>query len=276
MADQHFIGGWRQDIEEQRMAHLMSMASSPQALQEALGADFEMPDEIDPRPWSKVRSQGQEGSCQGHMLAAEGEFCAYVASGKFQPFSPDYAYYETQRHDGLLGHDQGSTIAGGIWVAKNLGFLPEANMPYTDAYNPNQIPKNANDVAAAFKVASVGFFDKWEDVCRWIGKGLGAAGDGILWTIQPDGNGDVKSYRAARNAGGHATAYLGYGGPKDSDGMPAFLWKKNSWGTGWGLNGWARVYRSAWEQIVGYQYNVCAGVSDMSQLQPRKHPWAAW
>lgn len=227
-----------------------------------------VPEELDPRSWSPVRNQSSEGSCQGHSITAAGEGCYWVASrGSFMQYSPDVAYYLTQQKDGIRG-DQGSTISGGIWVATNIGFCPEAMMPYSPKYNPNDLPLNVKELCAPFKVASHKSLRSYEDVYNWISRGLGFVSYGITWnvSVSPDGFMQWKN----GGGGGHANAIMGYSKEKSDDGLPKFLWGKNSWGD-WGpLQGWYKISRQTFEQFVRHQFTVVMGISDMIDIQPRK------
>lgn len=170
------VGGWRSDIEDREWLVANSLAM--QSLPVVDAAD--RPKEVDPRSWSKMRSQGQEGSCQGHDIAACGEGCFHVASGDVISFSPDVAYYQTQKIDGLLGADNGSTISGGMKMATTVGFCPEEAMPYSDRYNPQDQPANVTELCAPYKVAKHCVFsgpDYFKQVVDWIGSGFGFVSD---------------------------------------------------------------------------------------------------
>lgn len=246
------------------------MAIAAGAMSAAVGIEFARPASIDPRSWSKLRNQSSEGSCNGHAVTAAQEQCCYASTGEFRQFSPDYAYYKAQKFDGIRG-DSGSTVSGAMRVAKELGAILETMMPYTPRYNPGDIPINADDYASQYRVATAAELKSYADVVNWLGKGFGGVWWGTSWSPQLGGDGYVRSWGGG--GGGHATALMGYGGPEDSDGLPEFLWLKNSWGPSFGLDGWCKLTRKAFEQALRNQWTVVAGISDMVQLKPRQVDW---
>lgn len=264
-------GGYRYDLEDRAWLKAASMTQDEydQAVRLAV-----RPATVDPRNWFKVRSQGQEGSCQGHDIAACGEACFKIASKQTTRFSPDAAYYLTQREDGITG-DNGSTIAGGLKVATNIGFCPEEFMPYTDRYNPQDMPKNVKELCEPYKVKKFKIFngpDYFAEAVEWIGLGLGGVSYGIDWGVTLDSRG-VANWRAS-NGGGHAQACFGYVGEPDKDGLPQYLLPVNSWGD-WGpLHGWYLWTRDIFNLTMSHRYSVVGGISDMASPAPRKIDWA--
>lgn len=276
MSNNQTAGGYRYDIEDRAWLETQSMSKYDYAVVAATG-DIERPPVVDPRPWFNVRNQGQEGSCQGHSITAAGEHCFRVASnGEVIRFSPDVAYYETQRIDGLLGADNGSTIAGGMKMARNLGFCPEHHMPYSDRYNPGALPKNLAELCGPYKIKKFKIFegpDYFAETVEWIGLGLGGVSYGIDWGVRLDSLG-VASWSPS-NGGGHANACLGYTGPVDADGLPQLLIAVNSWGD-WGpLKGWYLWRRAEFNKVMAHKWSVIVGISDMDDVKPRKIDWAA-
>jgi C1A family cysteine protease len=262
-----YVGGYRADLE--RRDELLQLALPANAMAAALAMTFTRPREIDPRKRSIVRNQLQEGSCQGHAVAAAAEVCYLAATGETIQFSPDWAYYQSQAHDGIHG-DHGSTISGGLWMAKQIGNLPEKHMPYSPRYNPGDMPRDGKRIAAEFVVRTGALLATFEQVVDWLARGYGGVWYGALWDVEPDAQGFIRRWRTGR--GGHANALLGYGAEVDSDGYPSWLWNKNSWGTSWGLGGWAKLTREGFAGMIAAG-GIVAGISDMDQLQPRTVDW---
>lgn len=265
-----YVGGWLPELED--LDYLRDKQISDEAMLVCMaGAGVQdRPKELDPRKWSPVRNQGQEGSCQGHAITAAGEGCYHVRTGEFQPFSPDAAYYLTQQVDGIRG-DRGSTISGGMKVANTVGFCPEKEMPYSDRYNPQDLPKNIKEICAPFKVSKHKLFDTstspFQQAFDWISLGLGFVSFGIMWNVSVDNDGYIKWNPGG--GGGHANAIMGYG-PLQNDGLPEYLWGKNSWGA-WGpLKGWYKIKRSVMERWSQDRFTVTVGISDMENVKPRK------
>lgn len=255
------IGGYRFDIE--RHDELVAGEMPLSAYTAAMGAPHEAPRSFDPRAFSPVRNQSSEGSCQGHSITAALGLCHYAKTGTWKDFNPDHAYYRSQALDGLRG-DVGSTIAGGMRYANTIGGLPQDEGPaYTPKYNPGDYPQSLDVKCQPYRIYSYTTLRTYDDIVKWIGNGFGGVSWGIRWGLEPDSKGDIRRYRSG--SGGHATALLGYGDD--------FLWLKNSWGTTWGLSGWARIYREAIEGALRDSYTVVVGISDMAEVKPRDIDW---
>ena len=259
------IGGYRFNLED--VDYLLANQMKESELLACTSVSMDRPKEIDPRPWSPMRNQSNEGSCQGHAIAAAGEGCYYVGTKQFQPFSPDLAYYLTQQIDGIRG-DRGSTIAGGMKMAATIGFAPESFMPYTPKYNPQDIPSDYKEVCAPNKVNKYTVIKTFQQAFDWISLGLGFISYGLAWNVSISNTG-VMSWSPG-GGGGHANAIMGYGANRDSDGLPDFLWGKNSWGDWEVLRGWYKITRSTFEKFARDRNTVIVGISDMSTPKPRK------
>lgn len=260
-------GGYRIDLERRDLLE----AGSTGIDFDGLMRGFAEPEEIDPRSYHKTENQGSVGSCQGHDLSTCVEHCYHVAVGEVKQFSRAYAYYATQVIDGISG-DQGSTIEGGVRLAKERGLPPEENWPYNGQYDPRPPGgwQAQYEAAAPWKIRSHTVLRSYADVYRYLASGVGAVTIGTAWGLNPQ-NGVCESFNPG--GGGHATPFLGYSKRKDSQGRK-YLWKLNSWGNGWGINGWAEIAPRAVDQMFGHQFTVMIGVSDLTTPGARKIDWA--
>lgn len=232
--------------------------------------DFAAPEEIDPRPWHRIENQGSMGSCQGHALSSVCEYAFRIATGKTTQFSPLFGYYATQKIDGLLGRDVGSTIAGGVKCAMQYGCCPLEVMPYPSPVRyTGQIPQEAWPAAEPFKIRSHAVCNNYADVFNYLASGQGGVEIGISWGSGMQG---AVIERFSPGGGGHAVCFLGYSRRKDSQGRN-YLWKANSWGRDWGNQGWAEVAPMAVDQMGAHQYTVMIGMSDLSVPRPRNVNW---
>jgi len=257
--------GYRLDLE--RPDQLLA-ASTP--LPADLMRGFAEPEEIDPRQWHVIENQSSLGSCQGHALSSVVELCYYIATGQVIHFSEMFAYLGTQKLDGLLGRDVGSTIEGGMRLATQYGLCPVEVMPYPNpARYTSRIPEIAWSAAEPFKIRSSSFCRSYEDVYKYLASGQGGVEIGIGWG-NFDSDGLVESYRPGR--GGHAVAFLGYSRRKDSQGRK-YLWMANSWDESWGNKGWAEVSPRAVDQMCNSSGTVMIGLSDLSTPEPRLVDW---
>lgn len=238
-----------------------------------LCASHQAPEEMDPRPWHRIENQGSMGSCQGHALSSVCEMAYHIATGQATQFSPLFAYLATQKIDGLLGQDRGSTISGGRDCAERYGACPLHVMPYPNPVRyTSEIPQAAFEAAKPFRIRSHSMCRSYDDVFSYLSSGLGGVEIGIGWGngLQVNQQGCVEQYHGG--AGGHAVCFLGYGRRVDSQGRK-YLWLANSWSESWGRNGWAEVSPAAVDQMARNPGTVMIGLSDMSTPRPRSINW---
>lgn len=233
----------------------------------------EIPEEINPT-WLRTENQRNMGSCQGHELSTLGEIAFHYASGgEVIQFSPLFAYYATQKIDGLQGQDRGSTISGGAEVATTLGFCPLEVMPYPDPVRYKwELPQKAIDAAKDFVCGYKTRITNYQQGFQFMATGQGGVGIGILWdssVMKPNSENCIESYRAG--GGGHAVAFVGYSKRKARDGRK--YWRlRNSWGLDWGDDGEAEVSPFAIDQMFASRYTVAIGISDLKSPKIRKIP----
>lgn len=234
---------------------------------------FAAPDEIDPRPWHRIENQGSMGSCQGHALSSVCELAYHIATGRVTQFSPLFAYYATQKLDGLLGADNGSTISGGMKCSKQYGACPLDVMPYPNPVRyTGKIPDGAWPAAEPFKIRSHSICKNYADVFAFLASGQGGVEIGIGWgNMNPNAEGVIENYSSG--AGGHAVCFLGYSQRKDSQGRQ-YLWLANSWSENWGKSGWSEVSPKAVDQMGQSSYTVMIGLSDLTAPRVRPISWA--
>lgn len=256
-----FNPGWRSDLENRK-----SLEENAFSISIVKGLQFSAPDEIDPRPWHRIENQGSMGSCQGHAQSSVCEMAYHIATGEVIQFSPMWAYLMTQKIDGLLGHDNGSTIDGGRKSAEQNGSCPLTVFPYPNpVHYSTKIPDGAPIAAEPFKIRNHAMIRSYDDAMAFLGSGQGGIEIGISWGagLQPDSNGIVHSYRGG--AGGHALAFLGYTKGANN------LWLANSWGEGWDptLKGYAECNSDCVNQMCRDPNVVMIGMSDLTVPEDR-------
>lgn len=244
--------------EKEDQGFLASLPDAP--MKTAEWEAFSRPDSIG-ADWHRKENQGRIGSCQGNSLTSVLERLLFVRGEKVQ-LSRIFAYLATQRIDGLLGADDGSTISGGCKLAIETGCCLEDKTGYPSAY-PNRtdrerILSSANYAAAApYKAISAWRVPQdHEKVLDFIAGG-GGINFGIRWYsgfIPSDRV--VKSYTPRNISGGHAMCVLGY--DKDKN-LLAF----NSWGDG---EYW--ITPQAWKQMFSYSNNVAIGLMGNKDAAP--------
>lgn len=239
----------------------------------------EPPAEMDPRTWCRIENQKSMGSCQGHAQTTVCETAFRAATnGQIIQFSPLFAYYATQKIDGLNGSDRGSTIAGGVKSAKENGQCPLDIMPYPNPVRYHwSIPEIAYKAAKDYLIGYSLICKSYEDILSFIQTGQGAVEFGVEWnsSIVPDSKGYINDVQFG--GGGHALCFNGYTGPQelDPDGKP-YLWMANSWDTVWGDKGWAKVSSRVVTKWLNRRGNVFIGMSDMKSPKFRKIDYSLW
>lgn len=236
--------------------------------------DFQAPVEVDPRPLMRHDKQFNMGSCQGFSLTNSGEYLwalPYGSVSKDRQFSQLFAYLESQRIDGLLGRDAGSTIAGGLKVASQIGYLPESELPYQTPY-PSNARTLATDamrkLAEPFRIRSHTWLESYDAIFQYLASGSGAVHTGTAWNDSfYSSNGVLESVRFGTRDGGHATAWLGYSKRKDSKGRN-YIWRLNSHN-----DSWTEIAPSVIDALCRHSYTSIVGISDLSTPGPRKMDW---
>ena len=221
---------------------------------------FSRPAEID-ISWHRTENQGSIGSCQGHSLSSVLERLAHVNKEDVQ-LSEIFAYLATQKIDGLLGRDSGSTIAGGCQLAVNTGCCPEKLTGYP-LYYPSrsqisQILSSSNyEAAAKYKAKSAWQVPQDHDKTLDFLAGGGAINFGIRWyfSLIPATR-VVRSYNPGWTSGGHAMCILGY----DKDGN---LRAANSHADGPYL-----ITPGAWKQMLQDRYTAAIGLMGNQKAEP--------
>lgn len=210
--------------------------------------------------WHRTENQGPIGSCQGHSLSSCLERLAQVR-GKTIQLSEIFGYLATQKIDGLLGSDKGSTISGGCKVAMRYGCPPEELTGYPRSYpgrsDRERILSDKNYKAAEpYKSLSLWQCPRnHEETLDFLGGG-GAINFGVAW-----GGGVIPRDRIVREyrgggRGGHAMCVLG----DKKDGM---LRAANSHGDGEYF-----ITEKAWDQMLAYRRTTAIGIMGNPEADP--------
>ena len=210
--------------------------------------------------WHRTENQGPIGSCQGHSLSSCLERLAQVKGETIQ-LSEIFGYLATQKLDGLLGRDVGSTISGGCKVAMRYGCPPENMTGYPRRY-PGRSDRNKILSKACYEAAKpYRALSLWqcprdhEETLNFIGGG-GTINFGIAWSrglIPRDRI--VREYRGG-SGGGHAMCVLGY----TKTGM---LRAVNSHGDG---EYW--ISGKAWYQMLSHRRTTAIGIMGNPEGEP--------
>lgn len=250
--------GYRWDLEDKdRLYAGGALFATP--------AGVTIPDEIDARPWLPTKNQSTMGSCRGHSGSTGGTFIYHGILRKYINFSPMWLYLRTQKRDGLLGSDNGSTIENGVKVMLEEGLCREEVFPYPNpARYSTRIPPDADEDAAKYKFGRYSPCDSFEQYLQWTGTGQGYCDIGVRFPFQHN-NGLVTSWRPTGN-GGHAMPVCGYIN-RPGVGRVAVLFNSHSESSG--DKGEFYFTEAAFNAMCRDQYSSVICVSDMTTVQAR-------
>lgn len=197
----------------------------------------ELPSKVDLRgKCPPIYNQGNLGSCTAFAAGAAVQFTKMEKKEVAPLPSMLFTYFNTRVLHGTVDEDSGASIRNTFKALAKVGYCRSAIWPYKVSEFRKQPPKVAYDDAAPRKIkvyASV--VQHQVAICDAI-----AAGDPVVFgftvydNFKPNAKGEIPMPRKGDRAqGGHAIVLVGY-----DDSRKAFL-IRNSWGTGWGLKGYA-------------------------------------
>ena len=240
----HTYSGWRKDLEPVSAGTASFTARI-----------YDAPKEVDHRDWLKVEHQGSIGSCTGHACTTALEICNYIQTqGQIIQLNRMFSYITGQEACGLVGKDQGSTIAGVVNAARGAGICPEEVWPYSGRYT-TRVPQRAREAANNHKLRQWTRLNSYGQIFDFLAMGQGAVILGIRWTSEyADTDGIIRKVKG-RNLGGHALAFTGYTAMRDSRRNRLIL--TNSHGKGWGRGGHAQVVADVVDEWCEDDYTDC-------------------
>lgn len=226
------------------------------------GYDWEPTPEYDPREYLLLHSQGNIGSCQGNSLADAGEHSLLLEHGVEVQLSRFWAYMVSQEADGING-DSGSTLEGGGRAARDVGICLEDSFSYPSTYTKGKAFYRANrekllPEAENYKLLGEVPISTWSDAVRFLQSRTGPIQTGIMWGSSMDVGWEITKYTPGD--GGHSTLFCGYLRVRSWPDEIGLL-MKNSWGLGWGRDGYGLVAKPAFESMVRTKYNLFVGRS---------------
>lgn len=189
------------------------------------------------------KNQGDQGSCQGQSLSLCFSWCFWMATGRWFNFSAQCAYILSQRADGLLGRDVGSTLSGGQEVATQVGLCLEEDWRYPNParYQPRIVTEDT-----PYRLASAKATNDTGLIKEALQLGL-VVQTGLAWNNEMEQE-VVEQYTGRRAMGGHSTYFVGW---KDGD-----TFQPNSWGTNVAGDGINRIRGAAIDDCVKFPGNV--------------------
>jgi hypothetical protein len=211
-----------------------------------LGAVAAVPASKDLRAtWWRINDQGATGSCVGWASVDSVLRWMLVKAGRLKTgdiLSPRFAWMAAKETDEFINRpttfieEDGTSLKAALDICRKYGAVLDAILPFkTGALYPNPA-KTFYALAAQYKITS--YFNLGSNLGNWR-TWLATTGP-ILTRLEVDSTWDnanqtkgVLEVYQPPTRGGHAVALVGYD-------TTSFL-VRNSWGTGWGDQGFAHA-----------------------------------
>jgi C1A family cysteine protease len=211
--------------------------------------------------WWGIDDQGNTGSCVGWASANSVFRWHFVKAGKLsktEMMSARYIWMASKETDIFTScptsfiEIAGTSLKASLDIARKFGAVPESVLPFS---SQNLYPGRTNTfyaIAAQFKISS--YFSlgrnlkKWREWLAFNGPILTRLNVDDTWYQATSNNGKLDSYKERTARGGHAIALVGY----TADGFIV----RNSWGEGWGDNGFAYASDSYSQAAFTEAYGV--------------------
>ena len=211
--------------------------------------------------WWKIADQGGTGSCVGWASADSVMRWHFVKAGRLGQndlLSPRFVWMASKETDQLLTRPtafietEGTTLKAALDVARKFGVVRDAVLPFgSGKLYPGQA-STFYALAAQRKISA--YFNLGTNLSNWR-TWLATKGP-ILTRLEVDDTwedatatgGNLDDYKSDTARGGHAVAVVGY--------RPGRFIVRNSWGPGWGDDGYAYASLAYAQEAFTEAYGV--------------------
>lgn len=257
--------GWHRDLPDfrdynQKSAAIVAIRGKSKPLKRAMKS---APKKVDLRAWcSPIEDQGNLGSCTANAGVALLEYFENRAHGRHLDASRLFLYKASRNLLKWTG-DQGAYLRTAMKAMVLFGVPPEEYWPYRISDFEKEPTSFCYAFAASYKTLKYYRLDPpgqplaetLDAVKENLGGGLPAMfGFTVYSSIPPmgDGKGEIPFPQTGdRVEGGHAVVAVGYDDGKKIAGDTGALLIRNSWGTGWGTEGYGWLpYRYVTEGLA--------------------------
>jgi len=234
--------------EDKEVKSLLKKTSVPK-----LGAPKYLPAKVDLRAWcSPIEDQGKIGSCTAHAGVGLVEYFERKAFGKHIDASRLFLYRVTRQLAGFSG-DSGAFLRNTMGALRIFGVPPESYWPYVISQFDAEPPAFCYSLAQSYQAEryyrldppGTARRDLLNSIKAHIASKLPAMfGFTVYQSIWSAGDGRVPFPDATdKVAGGHAIMAVGYDDRLKIDNKHGTTTRgallfRNSWGTGWGEDGY--------------------------------------
>ena len=213
------------------------------------------------RAWWKIADQGSTGSCVGWAAADSVIRWHFVEADRLlreQLLSPRFIWMASKETDRFVSQPTtfiemaGTSLKAALDIARKFGTVRDSVLPFKAG---TLYPKSAKvfyATAAQMKIAS--YFNLGTNLHKWRtwlashGPILTRLGVDATWDNADQTGGKLDAYQPETVRGGHAIALVGY--------RPGRFIVRNSWGTGWGDEGFGYASEDYAEAAFTEAYGV--------------------
>lgn len=232
------------------------------AMESGMVVSAPVPESRDLRePWWNIGDQGQTGASVGWATGdsvLRWHFATANRLPKRQTLSPRYLWMaaketdESTRWPTTFLNREGTSLKATLEVARKFGAVPEAALPTSEEKLFSGDARSFFALAARWKIAS--YFNLGLELTAWR---LWIALKGpVLVRVDVDDTfdgatstrGKLARHQPGTRRGGHSVALVGY--------TPQFFIVRNSWGAGWGDEGFGYAMTAYAQEAFTEAYGV--------------------
>lgn len=218
--------GWKPDLPDQR-DHLFSV------VRKVVG---HLPPRVDLRSGcSRIEDQGQIGSCTANAIVACLEFLEIAETKSWVDLSRLFLYYKEREMIDAVNEDSGAYLRDGIKVLVKTGTPHEETWPYDESKWKSKPSLKAHMEAEKHKISDYQRLNTLNEMKACLAGGHPFVfGFSVYESFDSVGRNGIVPMPGPteRMVGGHAVTAVGYDDDKKC------LIVRNSWGVGWGDNGY--------------------------------------
>ncbi len=240
--------GWLRDLPDPRDYDALRLmdgrpffSHAPAAIPDR-GTDFSSVDLT--RYCSPIENQGSLGSCTGQATVGLVEYLERRRHGKHLDGSRLFVYKMARVLDGLKG-DTGAYIRTAMKALRVFGVPPERYWPYVVSRYEDDPPAFVFSYGQRYRTIRYYRLDGSQTrsaLLRLMRSFLYSELPVVFGFLVYDFGNDKGEFRmpdsGAQPAGGHAVLAVGYDDNREIEGHKGALRIRNSWGTGWGDEGY--------------------------------------